>query len=1338
MVDHINPYIAGAPVLERRMFFGREDVFEWIENSLTGKYVDHILVIHGQRRVGKTSVLKHLPERLPDRYIPIFIDLQGRVSTSLGRFLGWLAREIVKALNEGSDLDLPRPDRQTFEADPDYFENVFLPQIEDALGDKRLLLTFDEFDTLETTDAQEGLALPFMAILKRLMEAEKINFVFSIGSSGRKLENMQAAYTSFFKQALYRKISFLTERDARELITQPVEGVIDYSGDAVSEILRITSRHPYFVQLICHELFSQCLKRDNWHVSKADVESILDAVIERGTVNLKFVWDEASNLEKWVLASLAQYDEGVDSNQLEKHLKKEHVRFTRQGLESALLHLREKDVVTADNRFVIHLLRLWLRQNRPMEQVREELEEQNPIVTRLLEIGFEYHSNGEHGRAIQSYEEALAVDPENLEIHLGLGNSHLARGDFGRAAAEFEAVLETASDDVVAQKGYCDAYLQLGNIRFEENKLEEAEFAYRQVLTVNPKHEAASSRMAQIHHRRAVSAILGGKQIALNELQSALEYDESRFSELVDDIQGLIAGDRTLAWVLETWARRALAWELWEDARDLFSAYQRVSGDDAAFQERIDDLEERLRQRRMSHLWDRADRLQDLGREQDALHALQEYIQLNPENRGEAQRRIEGIRARLTPESTSRPGRSRLIPFAALGGISIVVASIALVLTLTSDGGSGTAASGNNPPSTPIPSIESATPARAAAMAEETIPPTSAPTGAPTPTAIPLRWSRIDSGLFLPRDTVNQIVMDPEDSDIVYAGTENSGIYKSINGGLTWEPAQLGLGGGTVHTLAIDPTNPDVLYAGILDAGVYKSTDGGLTWKPTMSDEGLLSNMWQLTSAVTIDPQDPRHLLFLAGWDVYESTDAGASWERIWSTEGCVYATIAFAPDGENVFMDTYFCDDPSDSPSLLRSQDDGRTWEMVYELDTDSGFIGDHFYFNSEAGIVYDIDTHPILASADEGETWSPIENDHCPGAIFAPSGRYYCSNLFSESQVRPAVIHPNDQGTAYVGGVGIFKTVDGGSTWQEVSNGIGNIPTQIKVSPFDGLIYLEENRTYNGDKLLYVMDPPDGDFEMLSQRGNGLDFGLEESSLYRFREQDGLIWVSSDGGQTFSSTGLSTTGEPMIGAGVLTAAGREVFYVSLDDNSLHFSHDLGATWERAASNTGHAISRIQQSSIDGELLYAQTAVVYKSGNGGQSWIDCLQNLHSLGYWLPDTYTALALHPENKDEFFVATKSEGLLHAPPATTCTNMKPVAGGLDNDFPRSVVISPGDPNIVYVGTNGGFYISFDGGESWGQVNDGLLGALSIYSIAVDPNHPELIYASTPYGVFALEPQ
>jgi AAA+ ATPase superfamily predicted ATPase len=64
MNDFLNPNIAAASVVEPSMFFGQEDVFNWIEQNLSGRFVNHFLVIHGQRRLGKTSVIKQLPNRI--------------------------------------------------------------------------------------------------------------------------------------------------------------------------------------------------------------------------------------------------------------------------------------------------------------------------------------------------------------------------------------------------------------------------------------------------------------------------------------------------------------------------------------------------------------------------------------------------------------------------------------------------------------------------------------------------------------------------------------------------------------------------------------------------------------------------------------------------------------------------------------------------------------------------------------------------------------------------------------------------------------------------------------------------------------------------------------------------------------------------------------------------------------------------------------------------------------------------------------------------------------------------------------------------------------------------
>lgn len=155
----LNPYIAGVPVTESSMFFGRQDVFDLIERSLAGKYVDHILIIHGQRRVGKTSVLNQIPNHLSNRYIQVYFDLQGRAQATLDRFLLWMARHILRTMSGQFDVTISSPDQEAFTQDSDYFHTQFLPTLRPFLGD-RVLLTFDEDNILSQTRMIESLGKP--------------------------------------------------------------------------------------------------------------------------------------------------------------------------------------------------------------------------------------------------------------------------------------------------------------------------------------------------------------------------------------------------------------------------------------------------------------------------------------------------------------------------------------------------------------------------------------------------------------------------------------------------------------------------------------------------------------------------------------------------------------------------------------------------------------------------------------------------------------------------------------------------------------------------------------------------------------------------------------------------------------------------------------------------------------------------------------------------------------------------------------------------------------------------------------------------------------------------
>ncbi|HYU73317.1 MAG TPA: ATP-binding protein, partial [Ktedonobacteraceae bacterium] len=145
MSNIVNPYIVGSPVEGSEMFFGREDVFQFIRQTLRGQHCDNAIVLHGQQRTGKTSVLRQMRSRLDDaRYLYIFMNLQSYALKDLDEFLWALADRIIRVLRREYRIDLPRPSRVEFMAEPrSFFENEFLNQVWSAIGERHLLLMLD-------------------------------------------------------------------------------------------------------------------------------------------------------------------------------------------------------------------------------------------------------------------------------------------------------------------------------------------------------------------------------------------------------------------------------------------------------------------------------------------------------------------------------------------------------------------------------------------------------------------------------------------------------------------------------------------------------------------------------------------------------------------------------------------------------------------------------------------------------------------------------------------------------------------------------------------------------------------------------------------------------------------------------------------------------------------------------------------------------------------------------------------------------------------------------------------------------------------------------------------
>jgi len=378
--QHVNPYIAGAPVSGPDMFYGRDDVFAFISRNLIGRHRDSPVVLYGQRRTGKTSVLYQLHRRLGPDYRCVFIDLHGLSLGSMGDFLLGIAGLVSRGLHRDYEIDVALPDRAVFLADPRAaFEEVFLSEVLHALGDDHLVLMLDEVIRLDEEVRAGRMEREVFDYLRHLMQHHpRVNFIFSLGSG---LEELRKDYAFMFGVSLYHRISFLEPAAASALVTEPVHDHFEVAPDAVEKILQITSGHPYYTQLVCHCLFDLWSRSPKPEMTVADVYAVLAEAIELGSANLTYVWEDSTPEERAVMAGMAAAVRGgrnaVTLGQVRDAWRRSGVVLPDRQAAAALRSLASREVITGDAAysFAVDLQRLWLDKHRRLDWVKDELAE---------------------------------------------------------------------------------------------------------------------------------------------------------------------------------------------------------------------------------------------------------------------------------------------------------------------------------------------------------------------------------------------------------------------------------------------------------------------------------------------------------------------------------------------------------------------------------------------------------------------------------------------------------------------------------------------------------------------------------------------------------------------------------------------------------------------------------------------------------------------------------------------------------------------------------------------------------------------------------------------------
>lgn len=464
----VNPYIVGRPIYEPELFFGRRKLFRFIEDNL--RQGAQVILLHGQRRIGKSSVLMQIPNFVDKaNFIFIYFDLHDKSNLPLSRILQNLAVAINQKLDQrglSSFADEPFSvtslEASLYESNyPKLFLNEFLPKVINVLAqnNQKIVLLLDEFDVLNN-QSSGSLTEQFFVYLQSLIN--QYSELILIPVVGRRIEDLDNL-KSLFKQAPNHEIGLLdTKIEAKDLILKPVGNSLKYEDDAVTAILELTSGHAYLTQAVCYSLFLQAEEEEKSVITAADVKSIVDDAIELAEGGLAWFRDGLPISEQVVFSAVAQAEKVADKDldkAVEEPLKllREYGVITTTALSKAPENLVQwgflERVEDSEFRYKIKvkLVRYWLAKSYPLRQAIWELKDADLEAQKLFDLATEL---SEHRNLPLSnlYETILELNPNHFPALFKVSEVYLDVKDFEKSRDNYKRAYEV--DPTRADEGY--------------------------------------------------------------------------------------------------------------------------------------------------------------------------------------------------------------------------------------------------------------------------------------------------------------------------------------------------------------------------------------------------------------------------------------------------------------------------------------------------------------------------------------------------------------------------------------------------------------------------------------------------------------------------------------------------------------------------------------------------------------------------------------------------------------------------------------------------------------------------------------------------------------------
>jgi len=376
-----NPYIVGNPIKTKKMFYGREDDFEFIRKKLESAKKSYIIVLSGERRSGKTSILfQILNGELGDNFIPILIDMQTMAGLkNESEFFEKFAQETIKYL--GDRFVLQNYDFHSAQESPYKVFTKLLNDIHTVFPYKNKLFLIDEYELIELKCSEGSLSNSFVPFLSGILESERrISFIFT---GSKTLEERGTTFwQNLFSKSLFRNVSFLSQPDTIRLITQPVEGKITFSERVLDSIYRFTSGQPFYTQIVGQHIVDFVNEHEKKHIAEAELEHIVNDILENPLPQMIYFWNNLPDSQKLLLSLLAEVLDGANSYvsaaEIDKRTRKKKlgVHLDTHLMNTVLEALYHRKYVGKSGEsycFQIDLMRQWIKRDHSIWRVLKEV-----------------------------------------------------------------------------------------------------------------------------------------------------------------------------------------------------------------------------------------------------------------------------------------------------------------------------------------------------------------------------------------------------------------------------------------------------------------------------------------------------------------------------------------------------------------------------------------------------------------------------------------------------------------------------------------------------------------------------------------------------------------------------------------------------------------------------------------------------------------------------------------------------------------------------------------------------------------------------------------------------